>query len=643
MEQLLDPLSLVCETDLKTIFSPDGWRSLLNTTPEDMYTYDTPYEAVQGAVRRGCTWCGELNRLIKMLGYPPGGTTVTVFVGLDDVDNHSWTPRQSQLEVRVVINGKGITNLYHIYTVADDPAAVHFGAREQITDLCTPESFALARECIDNCVKFHTDCQSPDLFTLLPDRVIDCSDPSNPRLILTHGTQPGLYITLSYVWGIDQPLKLTTSNIEEIVGHGIPISSLPQTIRDAIFVTHSLKHRYLWVDALCIIQDSDADKLKQICQMSRIYRESYLTIIAASAATSREGFLRQTRLQRNPSARVPFHNNNPRDPTGSRVGIVSLLDTHEAYSPHGKSGLPVEPIDSRAWTLQEQVLPSRTLIYDSETLKYNCQTEAVSIGQALCGPSRVRLPRILACSTSGQRSKELSPQEKWEARVAWLEIVASFTLRWHSHEGDKLPALAGVAEQFSRVTGDSYLAGLWKKSLVPDLLWRAVREKELDPKSSRPARYRAPSWSWASVNWGVYYDNATFMVNASKYKQMEVVDCWVSLAAVEAPFGEVTDGSLRIKAAVLREPFVREKAGRWELMVLNEDGKHSQIGNVHFDDIGPRTSGIVFVFLQWDEDWNGEGLVLEELSNGRFRRVGMVDAYQARWIYDLEAVVIEIV
>ncbi|KAK0674326.1 heterokaryon incompatibility protein-domain-containing protein [Cercophora samala] len=623
-----------------------------------MYTYDTPYEAIQGAAGRGCTWCGELNRLIKMLGHPPGSTTVSVFVGLDDVNNHSWTPRQSQLEVRVIINGKGITNLYHIYTAAEDPAAIHFAAREQITDLCAPESFTLARECIDSCVKSHADCQKPNLLTLLPDRVIDCSDPSNPRLILTHGTQPGPYITLSYVWGIDQPLKLTTSNIDEIVSHGIPISSLPQTIRDAIFVTHSLKHQFLWVDALCIIQDSDADKLKQICQMSRIYRESYLTIVAASAATSREGFLRQPRPHRNPSARVPFH--NPQDhPTASRIGTVSLLDTHEAYSPHRKSGLPVEPIDSRAWTLQEQVLPLRTLIYDSETLKYNCQTEAVSIGQALCPPSRVRLPRILAFSTTTattatttttaaspdrrRQPKELSSEEKYEARVAWAEIVASFTLRWHSHEGDKLPALAGVAEQFSHVTGDSYLAGLWNKSLVPDLLWRALREKELDPQSSRPAKYRAPSWSWASVNWGVYYDNAASMVDASKYKQMEVVDCWVSLAAVEAPFGEVTDGLLRIRAAVLRELFVRERGDIWDLMVEDESGKHTQIGNVHFDDVEPRTSGLVFVFLQWNEDWNGEGLVLEEVSNGRFRRVGMVDAYHVQWVYDLETVVIEIV
>ncbi|KAK4200454.1 heterokaryon incompatibility protein-domain-containing protein [Triangularia verruculosa] len=608
-----------------------------------MYTYDILYEAMEEAIRQGCTWCGELNRLIKMLRYPPGGRTISVFVGLDDMDNHTWTPRQSQLEVRVVIDGRAVTNLYHIYTTPTDPAAIYFAAREQITNLCTPESFLLARECINNCVNFHTACQKPNPSTLLPDRVIDCSDPENPKLILTHDKQQGIYLTLSYVWGLDQPLKLLTSNLTHLLTHGIPLSQLPQTIRDAITVTHSLNHQYLWIDALCIIQDSHPDKLLQICQMSRIYRTSYLTIIAASASTSREGFLSHPRSPLPPSARVPFF--SPRN--SKTPGIISLLDTHQSYSPNSTtSGLPIEPIDTRAWTLQEQVLPLRTLTFDSETLKYNCQTEAISIGQALCRPSRVRLPRILAFSTatSNPRTDELSPAEQWEARVAWTEIVASFTLRWLSYEGEKLPAIAGVAEQFSLATGDAcYLAGLWKRSLVPDLLWRVGREKELDPKSSRPAKYRAPSWSWASVEWGVYYDNATRMVDVSSYKQVEVVDCWVSLAAREAPFGEVTDGLLRVKAAVVDVVSVRWVDDRFEVTVVDQEGRQTHIGDIYFDDIRPRTGGIAIAILQWDADWNGEGLVLEEVSDGRFRRIGMVDAYQVQWIYNLEAQMIEII
>lgn len=70
--------------------------------------------------------------------------------------------------------------------------------------------------------------------------------------------QRGRYLTLSYVWGGDQAHKTTSSNITTYEG-GIDPTLIPLTIRDAIFVTNALGFRWLWVDSLCIIQDSDQD------------------------------------------------------------------------------------------------------------------------------------------------------------------------------------------------------------------------------------------------------------------------------------------------------------------------------------------------------------------------------------------------
>ena len=72
----------------------------------------------------------------------------------------------------------------------------------------------------------------------------------------------------------------------------IPLQLLPRTIYDALVVTQGIGLRYLWVDAMCIIQDDGDDTAEQIGQMYAVYRSAYVTISAATAATSKE---------------VPFH------------------------------------------------------------------------------------------------------------------------------------------------------------------------------------------------------------------------------------------------------------------------------------------------------------------------------------------------
>ena len=145
-----------------------------------------------------------------------------------------------------------------------------------------------AVECMNRC-KDHEHCPE-DEETYLPTRVIDCSDPSKPRLVHTNRQVRGHYCNLSYVWGGDQPLKTTLSNIDTYINDGIT-PPIPQTIADAIFVTNKLGFKYLWVDALCIIQDSVEDKNKELGIMSNIYADAYLTISALSSFRADQGFL----------------------------------------------------------------------------------------------------------------------------------------------------------------------------------------------------------------------------------------------------------------------------------------------------------------------------------------------------------------
>lgn len=136
----------------------------------------------------------------------------------------------------------------------------------------------------------HINCGLASSF--VPSRVLDVTIPSRPKLTPRAAIPFGkhsIYCTLSYVWGTAKSYTLTAQTKNQLL-EGIDWKMLPRTIQDAIYVASRLKIKYLWVDALCILQDSHDDKAVELPQMANIYRCSALTISAASAEASTEGF-----------------------------------------------------------------------------------------------------------------------------------------------------------------------------------------------------------------------------------------------------------------------------------------------------------------------------------------------------------------
>ncbi|KAH7058684.1 hypothetical protein B0J12DRAFT_651125 [Macrophomina phaseolina] len=78
------------------------------------------------------------------------------------------------------------------------------------------------------------------------------------RLVNESGTDGAPYATFSYRWGPRLPLMLLPSNVESFES-GIRYATLPQTFKDAISVCRELSIRYLWIDALCIVQGPFGD------------------------------------------------------------------------------------------------------------------------------------------------------------------------------------------------------------------------------------------------------------------------------------------------------------------------------------------------------------------------------------------------
>jgi hypothetical protein len=77
----------------------------------------------------------------------------------------------------------------------------------------------------------------------------------------------------------------TSSNLQQHL-ESIPLSSMPATFRDAVLVSRELNVKYLWIDSLCIIQDSAEDCNRECFKMAQIYQNSTVTISGASAFDS---------------------------------------------------------------------------------------------------------------------------------------------------------------------------------------------------------------------------------------------------------------------------------------------------------------------------------------------------------------------
>ena len=120
-----------------------------------------------------------------------------------------------------------------------------------------------------------------------------------PSFLLTSNTslaEPRVkYTALSHCWGKTKTLRLTHDTYDAYTGlEGIRISDLPATFRDAVSITRRLGVRYLWIDSLCIIQDSKEDWNLQSGQMAAIYTHAWLTLAAAASASSVAGFFPHT-------------------------------------------------------------------------------------------------------------------------------------------------------------------------------------------------------------------------------------------------------------------------------------------------------------------------------------------------------------
>jgi hypothetical protein len=165
-------------------------------------------------------------------------------------------------------------------------------ARPISGDTGSDAAMSWALDCFRTCVESHKSCR-PGL-NPLPTRVLDLcpgGSPFSKEHIVLYETQRELnaYACLSYCWGDTLHLRTTKFNRESLK-QGISWDSMPLTFQHAILTARQFDIRYLWIDSLCIIQDDEDDKKREIDRMRSIYAGSIITLAAAKSDNPDGGF-----------------------------------------------------------------------------------------------------------------------------------------------------------------------------------------------------------------------------------------------------------------------------------------------------------------------------------------------------------------
>jgi hypothetical protein len=200
----------------------------------------------------------------------------------------------------------------------------------------------------------------------MPTRLLHSSN-EGLRVVCTAGwTTKPRYATLSHCWGNAPFTKLLKDN-SNAFAQSIGFEQLPQTFKDALKITRKLGLDYLWIDSLCIIQDSEQDWQVEAGQMSSVYGGSYVNIAAFSGKSAHEGCL--------------FRSEDKIDGFQARVtaaGHPSAVVQFERYDAY-RNAVTSSHLATRAWTFQEKILPLRTIHFGHWGTLWECASKVATV------------------------------------------------------------------------------------------------------------------------------------------------------------------------------------------------------------------------------------------------------------------------
>ncbi|CAK1355983.1 uncharacterized protein RHO25_000368 [Cercospora beticola] len=255
--------------------------------------------------------------------------------------------------------------------------------------------------------------------------------------------------------------------------------------------------------------------------MCEVYRGAEINIALAAAADGSESALsnRDTSLVRAVSTRALWHDEGATEPDW----IVFSLST-------GVEDLTESQLMKRAWVVQELQLATRTVVLGADQIYHICRP-------------------VMSCETFPGGMPGHMHQFLWFRKLAvvyrynaWDDLVQTFSKCGITKASDWTMAIAGLARWYAKQLDDEYVAGLWRSLLPCCLLW-AVQD---DAVTKRAAPYRAPTWSWLSIEGPVCCTSQA----EGEQDLCDIISIRVDLIDSRNPYGQIRAGDIILRGYV---------------------------------------------------------------------------------------------
>lgn len=407
------------------------------------------------------------------------------------------------------------------------------------------------RQWRSHCLTTHPECRPSNTRPrIYPSRLLDLRNVESTGTAQIVRTSPSFhhdYVALSYCWGAKYRRWLDyVKACQRDQDPWVEIDQMPQTLRDAVASTVALDFHYLWIDCLCILQGNKNDWLEEGSKMCEIYGNAALTLSASDSQDCRDGFV---------VVRTPLQREGIILPCLDEAGMMGSLHFCAPGTPFDEI-VGRGPVARRAWCLQERQISRQVLHICRGEVFFECvrclRHESERRPDDEFDPNDEWWRFHVSLESQGPNAFPRKPSPDVYNVLSWCGIVEDYSRRDLAFVEDKLAAIAGLARRAHRILGSDYLAGLWTHRLHIGLAWQVP----MDMRATRAPVYRAPSWSWASMDGPVSYDRSDGFVQSDDgflESAIHLLDSSVSLMGSD-PFGPVECVNITVSGRLAQIP-----------------------------------------------------------------------------------------
>ncbi|RDW87876.1 hypothetical protein BP5796_03570 [Coleophoma crateriformis] len=523
----------------------------------DFETHHPDFRSYEEAVHLKCLFCCRLRSILQAkakLYLKDGNLDPAVDISSVTIEYRMAfeTPRRTVVGfcsiVKFTKSGKGVREKVHQYMfLAEEQQPLTIHHEVSAWNGTDTSSMEIISNWVSGCLQKHPLCQRDKLprQNRKLGRILDVGNTFDSPTIRLRSMEDlpeaTTYMTLSHCWGGATIPVLTLDNYEQY-RVSIKVEELPLTFRNALELTRHLRVQYLWIDSLCIIQDSADDWLEQAGLMDRIYQGSFCNIAATASPDPYGGLFSERDPALITPLRVQLKGVSPHNQD-------AFYDVGDDFSQEWMRQVALSPLAVRGWVVQERLLSPRVIHFAKKQLFWECAQMRTCEGSTVAGidqsgfrhemvdfkkwdpfsyddlhvpsadppPLGVEYVWSSVKALLGRDSRQFSRgvltsdiealeqakkacfgEDTWTRThpllLYWANIIVTYGNAKLTQIDDRFIAIGGLAKILTLRTGVRYVAGHWLHQLPRQLLWT--------PKGmiaqSQSDKYIAPSWSWAS-------------------------------------------------------------------------------------------------------------------------------------------------